>query len=235
MTDAIATVAAVRTGRVQTHDWNDREVASAGIKAERHGAVALGALGLEGDEQADRKNHGGPDKAVLIYAGHNYSRWAAEQGLDFAEGSLFENITLHTVPGAEPLDETTVRLGETWRLGTAIVQVSQPRSPCYKLAARWGIDDLVQRVQQTGWSGWYLRVLSPGEIAAGDPVVLLDRPADAPVISEVARILNRDKDDLAGARRLLESDALPERWRTRLEARLAGVSEDDSARVQGPS
>lgn len=234
MSQPIATVATLRTGRVATHDWGGREISSAGAKVERAGRVALGELGFEGDEQADRKNHGGPDKAVLVYAAHNYPRWAAEQGLDFPDGAFFENLTLRAVPGAEPLDETTARLGDTWRLGSAIVQVSQPRSPCYKLAARWGVDDLVQRVTQTGWSGWYLRVLEPGEVQAGDAVVLLDRPMDAPTVGEVAHVLNRDKHDLAAARRLLEFEGLRERWRVRLERRLAGEAEDDSARTQGP-
>lgn len=222
----VATVAAVRVGGVQTHQWNGREVLSAGCKDEVVGPVQLGRLGLVGDAQADRKNHGGPDKALLLYAGHHYPSWLADQGLLFPPGAFFENVTLTGFGGLACPDETTVALGEIWRLGGAIVQVSQPRSPCYKLAGRWGVPDLVQRVQHTGWSGWYVRVLAPGAVAKGDVVELLERPAGAPTVGEVARIINVDKHDIEGARRLLAAPGLAERLRNRLLARV-GAAEGD--------
>lgn len=234
MTQSLAEVLSVRTGCVQTHEWDGRTVESGGAKSERQGRVRLTELGLQGDEQADLRVHGGPDKAVLVYAAHHYPAWAADHGLQFPEGGFFENLTVGSPVDAR-LDETTTRLGERWRLGSAIVQVSQPRSPCWKLARRWQIPDLVPRVQDTGWTGWYLRILEPGEVAAGDTIQLADRPAGAPTIAEVGRILNRDKHDLDGARRLLEYPDLPERWRSKLEARLGGAIEDDSRRLHGPA
>ena len=230
----VATVAAVRVGRVRAHHWNGREIYTGADKDEIAGPVQLGTLGLTGDEQADQKNHGGPDKALLLYADHHYPSWLADQGLELASGAFFENITLTGVDGRPCPDETTVVLGETWRLGQAIVQVSQPRSPCYKLAGRWGVPDLVQRVQRTGWSGWYVRVLEPGAVAKGDAAELLERPAGAPTVAEVTRIVNVDKHDLEGARRLLAASVLPERLRNRLLDRVAGAAEDDSARLLGP-
>ncbi len=234
MTEPVAIVTAVRTGRVQTVDWGGRKTPTGAIKSPQPNPVHLDTLGFDGDEQGDLKVHGGPDKAALVYAEHHYPAWSSEQDLDFAEGSFFENLTLRSV-GPEPLDETTVRLGETWRVGTAVVQVSQHRSPCWKLARQWDVPDLVQRVQQTGWSGWYLRVLEPGEVAAGDPVVILDRPANAPTVAEIGRVMTRDKHDLDAARRLLEFDGLPGRMRHKLESRLEGALEDDSRRLQGPT
>lgn len=227
----IARVASVRIGAVRAHGWGGRTVESAAVKQPVDGPVFLGPLGLAGDEQADTVNHGGPDKAVLLYAQHHYPRWASEQGLDLPDGALFENLTLADVAGVGP-DETTVVLGERWRIGEAVVEVTQPRSPCWKLAKRWGVKDLVLRVQDTGWSGWYARVLEPGLVAGGDPVELLDRP-DEPTVGEVSRVVNRDKLDLEAARALLRSDLLPPRWRSKLERRLAGVLEDDSARTDG--
>lgn len=233
--NAVGSVAAVRTGRIQAHQWGGRTVLSAAVKDEADRPVQVGLLGLAGDEQADQNNHGGPDKAVLLYAEHNYRRWRTEQGLELPAGAFFENITLTGVDGHAGPDETTVVLGETWRLGRAIVQVSQPRSPCYKLASRWDIPDLVLRVQRTGWSGWYVRVLEPGTVAKGDAVELLDRPVGAPTLAEVARIVNVDTHDLAAARRLVHTPGLPERWRRKLLARLGGSPEDDSARLLGPA
>lgn len=231
----LARVLAVRVGRVRTHLWDGREVVSGAVKDAVDGPVRLGTLGLAGDEQADTRVHGGPDKAVLLYAAAHYPRWAADEGLDLPVGGFFENLTLtgpdeHT-PGP---DETTVVLGETWRIGTALVQVTQPRSPCYKLAKRWGIPDLVLRVQRTGRTGWYVRVLAEGEVAAGDVVECVDRPAGAPTLAEVGRVMNVDTRDLAAAARLVDAPGLPERWRDKLRARLAGEQQDDSARLEGP-
>ena len=95
----VATVAAVRVGRVRDHHWNGREIYTGADKDEIAGPVQLGTLGLTGDEQADQKNHGGPDKALLLYADHHYPSWLADQGLELASGAFFENITLTGVGG----------------------------------------------------------------------------------------------------------------------------------------
>lgn len=228
-------VQAVRVGRVRTHMWGGREVVSAAVKEPVTGPVRLGSLGLSGDEQADRRVHGGRDKAVLVYAAAHYRRWVAD-GLDIPAGGFFENLTIAGPDGdMRGPDETTVVLGETWRVGSALVQVSQPRSPCYKLARRWGVRDLVLTVQRTGRTGWYLRVLEEGEVSTGDSIALVDRPAEAPTLAEVTRVMTVDKDDLDAAARLADVPGLPERWRATLRDRLAGVVADESARIYGPA
>lgn len=229
----IAVVAAVRTGRVRTHLWSGREIDSGAVKTPREERVMLRTLGFDGDEQADLRVHGGPDKAALLYAQHHYPRWRSEQGLDLPEGALFENLTLADPPGGTGPDETSAVFGEVWRIGDAVVQISQSRSPCYKLAKRWDVPDLVLRVQSTGWSGWYVRVLAEGEVGAGDTVQRLDVPVSAPVLAEVARVMNVDKDDLEAARRLVDAPGMPERWRTQLRERLEGKQRDDTARLTG--
>lgn len=229
MSTLLGTVSGLRIGQVVTHPWGPRGVPSAAVKAPVTGRVHLGRLGLAGDEQADRVNHGGPEKAVLVFARHRYDDWRGV-GLDLPEGGFFENLTLD-IPGT---DDRTAVLGETWRLGEAVVQISQPRSPCYKLAKRWGIDDLVVRVQETGWAGWYLRVIETGGVAVGDEVVLLDRPTDAPTVGEVSRVMDRDKSDLDGARALIAAPGMPQRWVAKLTRRVAGLVESDAARTQGP-
>lgn len=226
----LGTIAAVRLGRVRDHAWGGGVVRSAGVKLPVDGRIPLGPLGLVGDEQADTVHHGGPEKAVLCYAAANYLRWRSAEGLDLPPGAFFENLTLDA-PG---WDETTVRLGETWRLGSAVVQVSEPRQPCFKLAKRWGIDDLVVRVQRTGMSGWYLRVLEAGELGAGDAVVRL-AGSTGPTLREASVVAQGLTDDVDLIRRVLAFDGLPARWRPRIERRLAGGMVDESARERGPA
>jgi MOSC domain-containing protein YiiM len=126
---------------------------------------------LLGDAVADTRNHGGPDKAVLCYPQAHYRPWAAEfPEQPFSAGAFGENLT---VGGA---DESDICLGDRFRIRDAEVQVSQPRQPCWKISRRWGIKTLTRRVAQTGRTGWYLRVLRPGNIAAGAELELLQRP-----------------------------------------------------------
>ena len=226
----LGSISAVRVGRAHDHSWSGSVVRSAGLKLPVDGRVGLGPLGLAGDEQADTVHHGGPEKAVLCYAAANYPRWRSGEGPDLPLGAFFENVTLD-IPG---WDETTLRLGETWRLGSAVVQVSEPRQPCYKLAKRWGIDDLVVRVQRTGMSGWYLRVLETGDVGAGDAVARL---ADSvgPTLREASVVVQGLTDDADLIRRVLAFEGLPTRWRPRIERRLAGGRVDESARERGPA
>lgn len=134
------------------------------------GPVWLGSTNLEGDRQADLKHHGGPDRAVLAYAAGHYPGWRAELYLEIPHGAFGENFT---VAG---MDEAAVCLGDVYEVGGAVVQVSQPRIPCWKIARRWQVKDLSARVQRSGRTGWYLRVLREGEVQAGDEMRLVDRP-----------------------------------------------------------
>ena len=138
---------------------------SAIVKAPVAGPVWLGRLGLAGDEQADRRYHGGPEQAVLAYAAAHYPLWNAElapRGL--TPGAVGENLTV------EGQDETSVCLDDVYAIGEALVQVSCPRPPCRKVSRRWDVHDLAARLTRTGRTGWYLRVLREGEGAAGRAV-----------------------------------------------------------------
>jgi MOSC domain-containing protein YiiM len=161
----------------------DRAWTSAFYKDPVDGPVWLGLTNLDGDRQGDQKNHGGPDKAVLAYASSHYPAWREELGMDLPHGGFAENFT---VDGA---NESTVCLGDVWSVGEARVQVSQPREPCWKIARRWGMKDLSARVQRTGRTGWYLRVLHEGHVEAGDEVVLLDRPYPEWPIARINAVL----------------------------------------------
>jgi MOSC domain-containing protein YiiM len=148
----------------------DRPWTSGFVKQPVAGPVFVGRLNLEGDGQADLENHGGLDKAVLGYAADHYPLWRTELGWDVLPwGAFGENLTLGG------LTEADVCLGDVWQTGDVLLQVSQPRQPCWKLARRWRRKDLPKRVIQTGRSGWYFRVLREGTIQAGVTMQLVQR------------------------------------------------------------
>ena len=147
------------------------------------GRVFLSREGLEGDGQADRENHGGPDRAVLMYATSSYARWR-EEGLELPPGAFGENFTL------EGLDETTMCVGDTFALGEAVVQVSQPRGPCWKISRRWNRADLLPRVIATGRTGWYGRVVREGFVTAPIDGVWRERPCPGWSVARIAALRN---------------------------------------------
>jgi len=135
------------------------------------GAVRVTRTGLLGDGQADLVHHGGPDKAVLAYASSHYRAWRKEGAIeDLKPGGLGENLAV------EGLDEDVVCIGDTWQVGEVLLQITQPRTPCWKLERRWHLEGLVRRVLETARCGWYLRVLREGEVAAGMAMTLVERP-----------------------------------------------------------
>ncbi|MGH2369464.1 MAG: MOSC domain-containing protein, partial [Chloroflexota bacterium] len=141
----------------------DRRWTSGIFKQPVAGPVRLGWTNLELDAQADLSVHGGPDKAVCVYAADHYAYWRTNlRRADLPYGAFGENFT---VAG---MDETEVCIGDVFAVGQAQVQVSQPRQPCWKLARRWRVRDLAARVERMGYTGWYFRVLAEGIVAAGD-------------------------------------------------------------------
>ena len=200
------TVTSVQVGREQALSWRGAEVHTAMVKTPVSGSIAARADGLEGDEQVDRPLHGGPDKAIYCYPGEHYARWAALLGTQPPPGGVGENLTL-----AE-LDERDVRIGDVFDIGTARVQVSQPRAPCFKLTVRWGSKQLPALMASEGISGWFLRVVHEGVITAGDELRLIERGSDV-TVAEVMRVTYGDgRDDGEAVRRVLAVDELAEAW-----------------------
>ena len=174
------------------------------------GRVRLDRVNLDGDGQADLKNHGGPDKAVCCYAAEHYSAWREMIGLsetEFPYGAFGENWTL------TGLTERVVCIGDVYDVGTARVQVSQPRMPCWKLGRRWELPSLPLEVRQTGRTGYYLRVLEPGDVAAGDGMALAERPLPEWTVARINRAMYVDKADAALAGELGRLPLLAEAWR----------------------
>ncbi len=185
---------------------------SAIAKRPLSGRVWVGHEGLAGDRQANRKSHGGPDRALLGYAAEHYPSWRDELGRgELHFGSFGENLTI------EGQSEHTVCLGDVVEAGTVKLEVSSPRVPCQKLARYLVVPDMVDRVLQRGAFGWYYRVQHEGWLEAGAPVTVVDRPYPHWTMLEAMRVwLDRSKlpEDAA---RLAACPALIAQWRDRLE------------------
>ncbi|TWU57943.1 MOSC domain-containing protein [Rubripirellula reticaptiva] len=161
----------VTEGDPLTEDPTRREWTTAFYKNPINGPVEMAPMGLVGDSVANTKNHGGRDKAVLCYAASHYEKWAAEfPELGMSAGGMAENLTIAGI------DETTVCIGDRYTIGNCVIEVSQPRQPCWKINRRWGNNTVLKRVTQTGRTGWYVRVIQGGTISAGDEVSLTAQP-----------------------------------------------------------
>lgn len=175
-------VISVNVGRARPFGPPGRAVPSGFLKAPVAGPVRVGPTQVEGDEQADRRVHGGPRKAVYLYPSEHYTFWRAElPGVPLPWGSFGENLTI------EGLVEGSVRLGETLEVGTAILEVTQPRFPCFKLGLRFGSDAMVRRFTEAGRSGFYAAVRRPGTFRSGDPIHRTPGPEAAPTVLEAFR------------------------------------------------
>lgn len=169
---------------------------------------------LEGDAQADLKNHGGEDKAVCVYSYDHYAYWQAQLGCSLDSGAFSENLTV------EGLRETDVCLGDIIRVGDALTQISQPRQPCSKLAGKFGRRDLPDRIHSTGFSGFYLRVLSEGMVRQGDAFELLTRHPGGVTVELANQVMYHQREDVTSLKRVLGVDALSGAWRETLLKRL---------------
>lgn len=207
-------VLAICAGRAAQLSMGSRVIGSAFVKTELPGAVHVSTLGIDSDEHV-YEDHGGPDMALLVYPIEHYEYWRS-LGIDLPEyGAMAENLTVRG------LVETDVMIGDRFRIGTVVAEVSQPRSPCYKIAARFGRKDLPVLVQDTGFTGYLMRVLEPGTISAGDTMELISRTGFNISVAEAGRVVNVDRNDREAIRRALDEGALGASVRRKLEARLS--------------
>ena len=198
-------------GREGADDPMDRPWETGFYKQAVDGPRWLGTTNLVGDGQADLVNHGGPDKAVLCYAASHYPGWREElQRPDLPHGAFGENFTI------DGLTEETVCVGDVYRLGEAIVQVSQPRQPCWKLAWRWRLRELTALVERSGRTGWYIRVLEEGEVRPGLPLTLLERPYPEWTVARATQVMRGRRQDREAAGELAGCEVLAASWRDRL-------------------
>lgn len=212
MTQNIALIS-VNTGKVRTLENYAKPATSAIIKQPTKETLYLSHTNLAGDEQADLVFHGGREKAVCVYSFEHYPYWEKELRIKMPLGAFGENLTL------QGLTEEVVCIGDTFEWGDAVVQVSQPRRPCYKISARYNIPELTLKVVNTGYTGFYLRVLEEGKVSVNEPLTLKKRHGAGVTVDFVNQITHHDKDNTAGIRMLLELDVLADSWRESLAKR----------------
>ena len=194
---------------------NDEPVSTGIFKEPVAGRVNLRALNLDGDRQADLSVHGGPEKAVYVYPSEHYDFWKRElPEMDLPWGMFGENFT------TTGLLETQINIGDTFRVGSAEVMVTQPRMPCYKLGIRFGRRDIIKRFLASERSGFYLAVLKEGEVGTGDEFEPLKRDANDIRVNDITRLYTSEKRNAELLRRAIDVEALPESWRDYFRNRL---------------
>ena len=217
----------VFVGKVRDYDGSRP---SAIGKIQVDGELTLGDLGLEGDEQAEKKIHGGPDRALCHYPREHYAHWARElpQQADlFCAPAFGENLS------TEGLTEKNVYIGDIFRWGEALIQVTQPRSPCFKLNYHFAVSDMAQLMQNSGKTGWLYRVVAGGRVSGDAPLELVSRLSDVSVHEAGAIAWHMPFDD-EQYHRLLSAAGLSVSWsRTMQKRRLSGQIEDNSRRLWG--
>ena len=203
---------------------------SAIAKAPVDGPVQVGPLGLDSDEQGDPRVHGGPDKAVHQYAQEHYAHWRAELGalpVLAAPGAFGENIA------SIGMTEHSLCLGDQLRVGSVLLEVSQSRQPCWKLNDRFAVATMARRVQDSGRTGWYYRVLQPGSLQAGDALLLVARPWPEWKLARIIDVLYHQPFDAAVLQALAALPLTPS-WQRLVQGRLARAQvEDWQARLDG--
>lgn len=211
----MAHVVSVNVGAIVAGDWAGRLRRTAIDKRPVPGRIAVREDRVGSDEQADKPDHGGPDKAVYAYAREDAAWWERELGMDLWAGAFGENLT------TAGLDVTGAVIGERWRIGTTVLEVSEPRIPCRVFAGFWQVPDLVKRFTVAGMPGAYLRIATPGELGAGDEVVVLHRPDHGLTVGEVFGVRAGERDQV---RKLLDAPQLPPAWHDWARRILAGAS-----------
>lgn len=194
----------VNAGEPRIVPFDDGQVATAIFKSAVAGPVLLRHLNLDGDRQADLFNHGGTKKAVYGYPSEHYDFWRAEfPEMDLPWGMFGENLT------TEGLLEEDACIGDELRIGEAVVAVTQPRTPCYKLGIRFGRDDIVKKFFASRRSGIYFSVVKEGLVQAGDPIEFLKRGSEGISIADINRAFADSRENLELLRRIVQAQILP--------------------------
>ena len=220
----MATVLSVNVGTPREFEYAGRPARSAIWKSPVAGRVAARGVNLDGDAQADRKAHGGPDKAVYAYAREDARWWEQAIGRALAFGEFGENLTTAEIEVNDAL------IGERWHIGTAVLEVSEPRIPCWRLGVRMNDAKFPRRFTEAMRPGAYLRIIGEGEVAAGDEIRVVEKPHHDVTVRDVFRIYTREHDQ---AERLLALARISDSWK-RWAADTAARTRRRPADASGP-
>lgn len=194
-------------GRPVKETFFGKEIVTGICKKPVTGPVHLGKTGFEGDGVGDLKHHGGPDKAVCVYGVDHYPYWEKILGIALPPAPFGENLSV------SGLNESEVCIGDIFEAGSAVLQVSQPRQPCSTLAGRFGRNDMVKLVVDSGRTGFYLRVLEEGAVEAGSSLFLMRKDPKAVTVSLANRVYHHDRGNREGIEKVLAVEALSASWR----------------------
>jgi MOSC domain-containing protein YiiM len=197
-------VLSVNVGGVREFDYNGRPAKSAIWKSPVGGRIAARGVNLAGDDQADRQAHGGPDKVVYAYAAEDVRWWEQRIGRAFAYGEFGENLTI------EGMEANDALVGERWQIGTLVLEVSEPRIPCWRLGVRMNDKTFPRRFTEAMRPGPYFRLVVEGDVGAGDKIRVVQRPDHDLTIRDVFRIYTRDREEVE---RLLAVPRMSASWR----------------------
>ena len=215
--DELGLVVSVNVGQPTDVRWHDRDVSTAIWKRPLAGRHRVAGVNLDGDDQADRRVHGGPTKSVYAYATEDYAWWEAGLGGNLDPGTFGENLT------TEGIDLAAAIVGERWRIGTATLRVTEPRIPCFKLGMRMGDAGFVDRFAEAGRPGTYLAIETAGELGASDAIALVDRPDHGLTVGDVERAYHKHRELLPA---LVHCPDLSDAWRDWARRTLARTGQE---------
>ena len=197
----------VNVGLPKTVQWRDQPVTTGIFKNPVEGPVALRKHNLSGDRQADLSVHGGPTKAVYVYPAQHYDYWRKElPDGELGWGHFGENFSV------DGMDEASICIGDEFSVGTALLGVTEPRMPCFKLSVRFGRADMPKRFLQSQRTGFYFRVVEEGEVEAGDTLELLSKHPDGLTVADVTSLYTTERGNVALLKKAIAATALPDSW-----------------------
>ncbi|QMU62311.1 MAG: MOSC domain-containing protein [Gammaproteobacteria bacterium] len=212
MNQASAKLLSINVGTPREFEYKGRTAISAIWKVPVTGRVAAKGVNLEGDDQADREAHGGVDKALYAYAIEDLQWWEQQIEQDIEPGQFGENLT------TQGIDVNNALVGEHWQIGSTILEVSEPRIPCWRFGVRMKDKTFPKKFTQALRPGTYLRIIQEGDVGTGDEIKVIEKPKHDLTIKDVFRIYTKDRDE---AERILEAEHVSDAWKVWANKQLA--------------
>jgi MOSC domain-containing protein YiiM len=220
---SIGRVLSVSVGGPREFEYRGRTARSAIWKTPVAGRVAARGVNLEGDDQADREAHGGPDKAVYANAGEDARWWEARVGRPLAHAELGENLT------TEGMDVNGALIGERWAIGSAVFEISEPRIPCWRLGVRMNDPAFIRIFTEALRPGAYMRIVVEGDVGSGDAIEIVSKPDHDLSVRDVFRIYTRDRDESGCLIAVPQMSVAWKRWAQEMLQRFQGGAKDPKA------